>query len=124
VGGTGKTALVSHWLQDLGKDAAWGGAESVFAWSFFSHGPATDRRISSDPFISEAFKFFGVPARDKGRTLASAIRHQRTLLVLDGLESLQESPNSSGRAGQLRDDRALAPLAGSHLFFRTFGAIC
>jgi len=45
-----------------------------------------------------------ISARDKGRTLASAIRHQRTLLVLDGLESLQESPNSSGRAGQLRDD--------------------
>jgi len=116
MGGTGKTALASHWLQDLGKDATWSGAKYVFAWSFFSQGASTDRQVSSDLFITEAFKFFGVPdpgpisAWEKGQRLATAMRQQCALLVLDGLESLQEPPNWSGSVGRLRDQGALALL--------------
>lgn len=111
-GGTGKTALVNHWLQDLRNDIdkPWGGADSVFVWSFYTQGGGGSRPVSSDLFIEETFAFYElpdpgpIPAWDKGRMLADALRRQRALLVLDGLESLQQPPGPNGRAGYLNDE--------------------
>ncbi|RTK97305.1 MAG: hypothetical protein EKK65_12835, partial [Lysobacterales bacterium] len=97
IGGTGKTALVRRWLDGL-KRADWGGAQRVFAWSFYSQGTSEDRQASEDTFLTRALEFFGVQidanasADDKGRRLADEIRRTRTLLVLDGLEPLQYPP--------------------------------
>jgi hypothetical protein len=104
-GGTGKTALVKHWLDGL-RAGGWGGAVQVFGWSFYSQGTGEDRQASEDHFLAEAIQWFGVdiapsanPA-DKGRALAERISATPTLLVLDGLEPLQYPPGPL--AGELR----------------------
>jgi tetratricopeptide (TPR) repeat protein len=104
-GGTGKTALVNRWLDDL-KRSSWGGANRVFGWSFYSQGSADDRLATDIEFLNSALERFGIPAGpgmsayDKGVLLADAIRQTRTLLVLDGCEPLQHppSPPRQGRA--------------------------
>ncbi|MBU6313376.1 MAG: hypothetical protein KGN38_12680, partial [Actinomycetales bacterium] len=37
MGGTGKSALINRFIDDL-RNMEWGGAERVFAWSFYSQG--------------------------------------------------------------------------------------
>ena len=114
VGGAGKTALVHHWMQSF-EDAGWQakGAAAAFAWSFYSQGAGEDRQASGDLFIAEALKFFGDrnptegSPRDRGLRLAGHIRRRRTLLILDGLEPLQEPP-SSVQAGKVKDPAVAA----------------
>ena len=112
IGGAGKTTLVDHWLQHLEKDR-WRGADAVFTWSFYSQGAGDDRQATGDAFIDGALRFFGDPdpkagsARDRGLRLAELIRAKRTLLVLDGMEPIQEPP-SSGKAGRIKDPAVAA----------------
>ncbi|MFO1359022.1 toll/interleukin-1 receptor domain-containing protein, partial [Plasticicumulans sp.] len=102
-GGTGKTALVLHWLSAL-RDENWRGAQRVFGWSFYSQGTAEDRQASEEPFLRAALEFFRVQlsenasAYEKGEKLAAAIARSRTLLILDGLEPLQAALGGSLRA--------------------------
>ena len=96
-GGVGKTALVNKWLSQLERDN-YRGAERVFGWSFYSQGAAEGRQVSADQFIAAALEWFGDPDPtagspwDKGERLAELIRQSRTLLILDGLEPLQNPP--------------------------------
>ena len=107
-GGVGKTSLVNKWLEKIRKNN-WCGAERVYGWSFYSQGAAESRQVSADPFIAAALKWFGAPEMadsstsswDKGERLAELLKQQRTLLILDGLEPLQ-NPSLSG-AGEIRD---------------------
>ncbi len=105
-GGVGKTALVNKWLTLLERDN-YRGAERVFGWSFYSQGAAEGRQVSADQFIAAALKWFGDPDPtqgspwDKGERLAELIRQSRTLLVLDGLEPLQNPPPVE--TGRLKD---------------------
>lgn len=96
-GGVGKTALVNRWVQDMGREH-YRGAARVYAWSFYSQGTG-ERVTSADLFVDDTLRWFGdreaassnLSAWDKGHRLAAAIRKERTLLVLDGLEPLQGS---------------------------------
>ncbi len=113
-GGFGKSALVHRWTQQLQADG-WRGAERVFAWSFYSQGTAEapqagergSRRTaaSGEPFLIEALEWFGweggIPAsaNKKGEVLADLVASTRTLLILDGLEPLQQSSELPGEAG-------------------------
>lgn len=96
-GGVGKTALVNRWLSQMGRDN-YRGAERVYGWSFYSQGAAEGRQVSADQFIAAALTWFGDPDPtqgspwDKGERLAELIKAQRTLLILDGLEPLQNPP--------------------------------
>jgi len=87
-------------------------AERVYCWSFYSQG-TSDRAASADLFIDQALRWFGDPVPtvgspwDKGERLAGYIRHERTLLILDGLEPLQYPPGA--HEGRLKDP-ALATL--------------
>jgi nucleoside phosphorylase/tetratricopeptide (TPR) repeat protein len=105
-GGVGKTALVNKWLSQMAEDN-YRGAERVFGWSFYSQGAAEGRQVAADPFIAAALKWFGDPDPtagspwDKGERLAELIKQQRTLLVLDGLEPLQNPPPAE--AGRIKD---------------------
>ena len=104
-GGTGKTALVGHWLGRLAQDN-YRGAERVFGWSFSSQG-TTQRIVSADEFVACALTWFGDehPEQgspwDKGLRLANLIRTRKTLLILDGVEPLQQCPGPG--EGQLKD---------------------
>ncbi len=120
-GGTGKSALVSHWLDRM-STSGWRGAQRVLDWSFYSQG--TEERVTSaDRFLDHALAWFGDPdptsgaARDRGLRLADLIRQERTLLILDGVEPLQHPPTHP-LAGRLKDPglaALLKSLAGASL---------
>lgn len=90
-GGTGKTALADKWFRAHLDEA------TVFGWSFYSQGTSEDRQTSSDPFFAEILTFFGitVPATGsvyaKAEAIAQRMREERVLLILDGIEPLQDS---------------------------------
>jgi TIR domain len=103
MGGAGKTALVYHFVQAL-KASGWRGAQSVFAWSFYSQGSNEDRQTSADDFFKAAFKHFSggkqeppKDSRERGVELAHLVQGSRALLILDGLEPLQYVARGGGR---------------------------
>ncbi len=132
-GGVGKTALLSQWIQTRFIDKQWLDADgrpallAYFDWSFYDQGTRAlgegdaVRTGSVGDFFEQALTFFGEKPEDlgkpgKGARLAHLVRQQRTLLILDGLEPLQQ-PIGSPQAGRLLDpdlrDLLLA-LAQSH----------
>ena len=93
-GGVGKSTLVNKWCEYLAADN-YRGARRVFAWSFYSQG--TNQRVTSaDAFIDEALRFFGDAdpsagsAWAKGERLAELVGREKALLILDGMEPLQD----------------------------------
>ena len=103
--GVGKSTLVNHWLRGMAAQH-YRAAELVFGWSFYRQG-TSGGTSSADEFLDAALRWFGDPdprigtAWEKGERLAKLISHRRTLLVLDGLEPLQNPPGS--QEGRLRD---------------------
>lgn len=96
-GGVGKSALVNKWVGSM-RGGNFRRAKRVYAWSFYSQG--TGQRVTAaDVFIDHALGWFGdlrtaASKRspwDKGWRLADAIRKVPTLLILDGLEPLQQA---------------------------------
>jgi tetratricopeptide (TPR) repeat protein len=116
-GGVGKTALVHEFRNRLSRrdEPAW-----VFDWSFYSQGTRDVGAVSADSFIREALLFFGDPALAdsnasawrKGERLAELVGSRRALLILDGLEPLQEPPAAKGQAGAVREQSVRALLLG------------
>ena len=93
-GGVGKSTLVNKWCEYLAADN-YRGATRVFAWSFYSQG-TNERVTSADAFIDEALRFFGDkdPTAgspwSKGERLAALVGKEKALLILDGMEPLQD----------------------------------
>ena len=88
-------------------------AELIFGWSFYRQG--TSGGIpSADEFLDSALSWFGDPdprlgtAWEKGERLAKLVAHRRTLLVLDGLEPLQNPPGP--QEGRVREPSLQALL--------------
>src|SRR6516162_2041323 len=111
-GGVGKSTLVNHWLRRMAVEH-YRSAQLVFGWSFYRQG-TTGQTSSADEFLDPALSWFGDPdprlgtAWEKGERLAKLVAHRRTLLVLDGLEPLQNPPGS--QEGRLRDPSLQALL--------------
>jgi serine/threonine protein kinase/predicted ATPase len=103
--GVGKSTLVNHWLRRMATDH-YRSAELVFGWSFYRQG-TSGGTSSADEFIDAALTWFGDPdprlgtAWEKGERLAKLVVQRRTLLILDGLEPLQNRPGA--QEGRLRD---------------------
>src|SRR3982074_1551935 len=103
--GVGKSTLVNHWLRRMAAKH-YRSAELVFGWSFYRQGSSGDTS-SADEFLDAALTWFGDPdprigtAWEKGERLAKLVAHRRTLLVLDGLEPLQNPPGP--QEGRLRE---------------------
>jgi tetratricopeptide (TPR) repeat protein len=110
--GVGKSTLVNHWLRGMGAER-YRSAQLVFGWSFYSQG-TSGGTSSADEFLDAALSWFGDPdprigtAWEKGERLAMLIAHHRTLLVLDGLEPLQNPPGP--QEGRLREPSLQALL--------------
>jgi len=110
--GVGKSTLVNHWLRRMAADH-YRSAEFVFGWSFYRQG-SSGGTSSADEFLDAALSCFGDPdprlgtAWEKGERLAKLIAHCRTLLVLDGLEPLQNPPGP--QEGRLREPSLQALL--------------
>ena len=111
-GGVGKSTLINHWLRRMAAKH-YRSAELVFGWSFYRQGTSGDIS-SADEFLDAALHWFGDPdprlgtAWEKGERLAKLVGHRRTLLVLDGLEPLQNPPGA--QEGRLRDPSLQALL--------------
>jgi hypothetical protein len=110
--GVGKSTLVNHWLRRMAAKH-YRAAELVFGWSFYRQG-TSGGTSSADEFLDVALTWFGDPdprlgsAWEKGERLAKLVAHRRTLLVLDGLEPLQNPPGA--QEGRLRDPSLQALL--------------
>ena len=110
--GVGKSTLVNHWLRRMAADH-FRSAELVFGWSFYRQG-SSGETSSADEFLNATLVWFGDPdprigtAWEKGERLAKLIAHRRTLLILDGLEPLQNPPGP--QEGRLREPALQALL--------------
>jgi hypothetical protein len=110
--GVGKSTLVNHWLRGMAAKR-YRSAELVFGWSFYRQG-TSGGTSSADEFLDAALTWFGDPdprlgtAWEKGERLAKLVAHRRTLLVLDGLEPLQNPPGP--QEGRLREPSLQALL--------------
>jgi serine/threonine protein kinase len=116
--GAGKSTLVNQWLLRMAAEH-YRSAELVFGWSFYRQG-TSGQASSADEFLDAALSWFGDPdprlgtAWEKGERLAKLVAHRRTLLVLDGLEPLQNPPGMQD--GRLRDPSLQALLSGLATF--------
>jgi tetratricopeptide (TPR) repeat protein len=96
-GGTGKTALMDSWYRKHRGEA------TIFGWSFYSQGTDQKDQTSSDRFFNEVLPWLGVAVKENETTfakvdkLAERLRREKVLLILDGVEPLQN------REGDLRD---------------------
>lgn len=107
----GKTALVDRWFRKHLGEA------TVFGWSFFSQGSSSDQQRSSDPLFTDIIKWFDIKVAPedsvyiKAEAVARRLREQRVMLLLDGIEPLQE-PSGTFRDLQLK--ALLQELATGH----------
>jgi tetratricopeptide (TPR) repeat protein len=110
--GVGKSTLVNHWLGRMAAEH-YRSAQLVFGWSFYRQGTGGGTS-SADEFLDAALTWFGDPDPrlgtpwEKGERLAKLVAHRRTLLVLDGLEPLQNPPGP--QEGRLREPSLQALL--------------
>jgi hypothetical protein len=110
--GVGKSTLVNHWLRRMATDH-YRSAELIFGWSFYRQGTSGDTS-SADEFVDAALTWFGDQDPrlgtqwEKGERLAKLVTLSRTLLVLDGLEPLQNPPGP--QEGRLREPSLQALL--------------
>ena len=87
---------------------------SSFLVGHFTGRVASGGTSSADEFLDAALAWFGDPdprigtAWEKGERLAKLISHRRTLLILDGLEPLQNPPGA--QEGRLREPSLQALL--------------
>ena len=99
--GVGKSTLVNHWLRRIATEH-YRSADLVFGWSFYRQGTSGDTS-SGDEFLDATLAWFGDPdprigtAWEKGERLAKLVARRRTVLVLDGLEPLQNPARSTRR---------------------------
>jgi hypothetical protein len=111
-GGVGKSTLVNHWLRRMAAKH-YRSPELVFGWSFYRQGTSGDTS-SADELLDASLTWFGDPDPrlgtpwEKGERLAKLVAHRRTLLVLDGLEPLQNPPGP--QEGRLREPSLQALL--------------
>jgi transcriptional regulator with XRE-family HTH domain len=108
LGGAGKTSALARFVDELEAGPADAG---VFVWSFYE-----DRRVES--FFAEALAYFSGKAEDTGHgervdllraTLREGPAH---LLVLDGLEVLQETGAPGTTYGRIEDPTLRRLLSG------------
>src|ERR1700675_5112122 len=88
-------------------------AQLVFGCSCYRQG-SSGATSSADEFFDATLSWFGDPDPrlgapwEKGERLAKLVAHRRTLLVLDGLEPLQNPPGQ--QEGRLREPSLQALL--------------
>jgi hypothetical protein len=96
-GGAGKTALVSQWVDRAGGANLRPGVRGVFGWSFYAD-PNPDAWAKA--VLDWAGTTLHVPAEgsDSASRIIGLLKAEPVVLVLDGLEVLQEGP--AGRGGR------------------------
>ncbi len=118
--GIGKTALMHKWLHTLEKKH-WHDAETVFLWSFYPPDLTQPLQDPVEEFFHYALHWFGgevatrCPNLLQGEYLAKLVSAHHTLLILDGLETLQYTKGSSeNQVGDPRLNVLLERLAAQN----------
>ncbi len=112
LGGAGKSALLSTFANELLADGG-GGAQRIYGWSAYSQGSGEQKRADADGFITKALGDLGFAGElpkdpvERARALAKLVQRERVLLLLDGLEPLQDPPGVN--KGRFKD-KGLAEL--------------
>jgi tetratricopeptide (TPR) repeat protein len=110
-GGAGKTALVTRWVQGGGPGRRTG-VRGVFGWSFYAD-PSAEHW--AEGLLEWARQDLGIAMIDRGRpadAVLGLVRAVPLVLVLDGLEVVQEGP-AGGGFGRLLDGALREVLAGA-----------
>ena len=112
IGGLGKTALLGHWLKSGG---AARGTDGIFFWSYY-------RDTSTDNMLRALFKFSceqlqWKPVKCRAdappiEQVTELLNKRRLIVVLDGLEVVQESPGTVAYGKLLSPE--LADLLNRH----------
>jgi tetratricopeptide (TPR) repeat protein len=111
-GGAGKTSLVTHWVQEAGGRTRRAGLRGVFGWSFYAD-PSAENWARE--LLQWAGQDVGIVLAGTGRVAAAVLAVLRAvplLLVLDGLERVQEGP-AGGEFGRLLDGTLREVLTGA-----------
>jgi hypothetical protein len=111
-GGAGKTALVTRWVLEAGGMGRRPGLRGVFGWSFYAD-PSAEHWARG--LLEWAHHNLGVAVAGTGRlgeAVLAVLRTVPVLLVLDGLEVVQEGPARAG-FGRLLDGALREVLAGA-----------
>ena len=95
--GVGKTALLNHWGFEI-LNSYYDRTIRIFGWTFNGQGTGEGNRSSADAFIDKALRWFGdekmadsaATPFEKGKRLSELVKEERALLLLDGLEPIQE----------------------------------
>ncbi|MFF5292823.1 SIR2 family protein [Paractinoplanes globisporus] len=110
-GGAGKTALVTEWLDRRDGASARPGVQGVFGWSFYADASAEHWAAA---LLDWAGREFGMRVVGRGRLGAAVLTLLEAVplvLVLDGLEVVQEGPEQ-GEFGRLLDGTLREVLTG------------
>ena len=97
LGGAGKSALLRTFANELLASGN-SGAQRIYGWSAYSQGSGEQKRADADGFISKALGDLGFQGDlpkdpvERARALAKLVQRERVLLLLDGLEPLQDPP--------------------------------
>ena len=111
-GGAGKTALVIQWIQQAQRLERRAGLRGVFGWSFYAD-PSADHW--AEELLAWANGTLGINVQADGRTavrVLAMLEAAPVLLVLDGLEVVQEGPAGDG-FGRLLDGLLREVLTGA-----------
>jgi hypothetical protein len=100
--GAGKTALVHKWLSGFLQDNT---PDMTYLWSFADQGAGSLYEPSAEAFFADALQHYGYSGKvlhsdhEKGIALANLMQAKPQLVILDGLEVMQQ-PEAQG--GKLR----------------------
>ena len=101
-GGAGKTALVTHWIDEAVGALRRPGVRGVFGWSFYSDPSAEDWATTLVEWAADTLGVRLGAQTTMAVTVVELLRAIPIMLVLDGLEVVQEGP-STDAYGRLLD---------------------
>ncbi|MDQ3763878.1 MAG: SIR2 family protein, partial [Actinomycetota bacterium] len=111
-GGAGKTALVTQWIEQHAGATARPGVRGVFGWSFNADASAEHWAQALLDWAKDQLGHRVVGRSRLGAAVLALLEAQPLVLVLDGLEVLQEGPEG-GQFGRLLDGTLREVLTGA-----------